>query len=77
MMSIAQSINGCVMMIYPLIVQYSINTYGCHGALAIIAAINSHVIVGMLIMQPVEWHYKVNKVPIDEESQQCMRIYLK
>lgn len=70
MMSITQSIVGVVMMIYPIMVQYLMNTYGFRGALAVIAAINGHAILGMLVMHPVKWHYRIIQVP-DEESQPC------
>lgn len=72
MMSIVQSIYGGILMVYPLLTQFTMNTYGFRGSLAIIAAINLHVVVGMLVMQPVEWHLKVIKVPVENETQPCI-----
>lgn len=70
MMSITQSFNGAMLMGYPLMVNYLMNRYSYRGALAIIAAINAHAVLGMLTMQPVEWHQKIIKVP-DEEALPC------
>lgn len=66
MMSIAQALIGVGSMIYPILMQFLIETYGFRGSMAILAAINSHSIVGMMVMHPVKWHYKINKIPIDE-----------
>lgn len=73
MMGIAQSIIGIVMMVYPLMVQFLLNTFGFRGALAIIAAINGNAVLGMLLMHPVKWHYKVIQVPIEVEIQPSKR----
>lgn len=67
MISISQSVIGAVIMVYPVLVQFLLNTFGFRGALAIIAAVNGHAILGMLVMHPVEWHYKIIQIP-DEES---------
>lgn len=72
MMSIVQSIIGVTLSIYPIMVQYLMNTFGFRGGLAMIAAINGHAILGMLAMHPVKWHYKVIQVPFEEEVQPCM-----
>lgn len=69
-MGIAQSLKGVGIMAFPLMVQFLMDKYGFRGTMAIIAAMNSHAIFGMLIMQPVEWHYKVIQVPV-EESEPC------
>lgn len=55
---------------FPLMVQFLMERYGFRGTMAIIAAINSHAIFGMLVMQPVEWHYKIIEIPV-EESEPC------
>lgn len=68
MMSVAQTLIGVGTMIYPILVQFLMDKYGFRGAMAILAAINGHAILGMMVMHPVEWHYKVTKVPIDEEK---------
>lgn len=53
-------------MVYPIVVQFLMDTYGFRGTMAIMAAINAHAIFGMLVMHPIEWHYKYIKVPVDE-----------
>ncbi|GAB0097094.1 uncharacterized protein DMENIID0001_126920 [Sergentomyia squamirostris] len=64
MMSIAQTIIGVGSMVYPIVIQWLMDTYGFRGCMVIMAALNGHAIVGMLVMHPVEWHMK--KVPIDQ-----------
>lgn len=68
MMSVAQVLKGVGVMTYPLMVQFLMEKYGFRGTMAIIAAINSHAIFGMLVMHPVEWHCKIIKVPVDEDE---------
>lgn len=75
MMGIAQALKGVGIMSFPIIVQFLMEKYGFRGAMAIIAAINTHSIFAMLLMHPVEWHLEVKKVPVDEaepcKSNQC------
>lgn len=66
MMSAAQTLIGIGTMIYPILVQFLMDTYGFRGTLAILAAINGHAILGMLVMHPVEWHYNVVRIECDE-----------
>ncbi|XP_037919162.1 monocarboxylate transporter 9 isoform X2 [Hermetia illucens] len=66
MMSIAQSIIGVGIMFYPVLTQKLMEWYGFRGCLAVLAAISSHAIFGMLCMHPVEWHMR--KVPIPEDE---------
>lgn len=61
-MSLLQASKGVLVALYPLLVKTLMNMYGYRGAMAIIAAINAHAIVGMLVLHPIEWHYKVVKV---------------
>lgn len=69
MMSIAQSLIGVGTMGYPLIVQFFMDLYGFRGCMAMIAAINSHAIFGMIVMHPVKWHLKPIKVLVEEIDQ--------
>jgi MFS transporter, MCT family, solute carrier family 16 (monocarboxylic acid transporters), member 9 len=55
-MSISQTLIGLGTMVYPIVIQLLMDKYGFRGCLAVLAAINAHAIVGMLIMQPVAWH---------------------
>uniref|UniRef100_A0A0A1WGI3 Monocarboxylate transporter 9 n=1 Tax=Zeugodacus cucurbitae TaxID=28588 RepID=A0A0A1WGI3_ZEUCU len=65
-MSFAQSLIGLGTMFYPVGMQMLMELYGFRGCLLVLAAINSHAILGMLLMQPVEWHMR--KVTVQEEQ---------
>lgn len=69
-MSATQALKGLLIMLHPMIVNYSMNAYGFRGAMAVIAAINAHAILGMLVQHPIEWHYKVIEVP-EHELKPC------
>lgn len=43
MMSTAQTLIGVGTMVYPILVQFLMNSYGFRGCMAILAAINGHV----------------------------------
>lgn len=57
-MSFAQSLIGVGTMFYPVGMQKLMELYGFRGCLLVLAAINSHAILGMLLMQPVKWHMR-------------------
>lgn len=65
-MSMTQALKGVLITLHPILVKVAMNAYGFRGALAIVAAVNAHSIVGMLVMHPIEWHYKVIRVPQSE-----------
>lgn len=58
MMSIAQTLIGLGTMGYPIMVQTLMDLYGFRGCMAVIAAVNAHAILGMMVMHPVAWHMK-------------------
>lgn len=62
-MSVTQALKGIVITSYPILSNILMNMYGFRGTLAIMAALNAHVIFGMLAMHPVDWHMKTVKVP--------------
>lgn len=64
MMSIAQALIGLGTMIYPILLQFLMDTYGFRGSVAIMAAINGHAVFGMLVMHPAHWHQKRVRVPV-------------
>lgn len=68
MMSVAQSLMGVAVLMYPITVQFLMDKYGFRGTMAVIAAINAHVIFAMLAMHPVEWHYRIVEVPLEETN---------
>lgn len=71
-MSVAQALKGVIITSHPLLVKFLMNEYGFRGTVAMIAAINAHSILGMLAMHPIQWHYKIIKVPVVElEPRKC------
>lgn len=74
MMSVAQTLIGIGTMVYPIMVSLLMDKYGFRGSMTVIAALNSHSILGMLVMHPVNWHCKYVKVPIDE-SKPCKLLF--
>lgn len=58
MMSVAQSLFGLGTMAYPKVVNYFMDKYGYRGFMALRAGLHCNVILGMLVMHPVEWHMK-------------------
>ncbi|KAL7744096.1 hypothetical protein ACLKA6_009082 [Drosophila palustris] len=67
-MGFAQTLIGVGSMVYPIAMQKLMEWYGFRGCLLILTGINAHAVLGMLLMQPVEWHMK--KVPLEEEETQ-------
>lgn len=65
-MSFAQTLIGVGSMFYPVLMQKLLETYGFRGCLMVLAGINSHAVLGMLLMQPVEWHMR--KVTVKDED---------
>lgn len=77
MMSLLQASKGVIVALYPMLVKTLMNMYGYRGAMAIIAAINAHAIVGMLTLHPIDWHYKLVKVPeVELKSREPNKITL-
>lgn len=66
-MSVSQALKGIIITSHPILVKILMNEYGFRGTVAIIAAINAHSVLGMLLMHPIEWHYKIIKVPEEVE----------
>lgn len=69
MMSISQTLIGLGTMIYPIMIQILMDTYGFRGCMAIVAAVNGHAILGMLMMHPVKWHMRTIKVHVEKEEE--------
>ncbi|XP_031639658.1 monocarboxylate transporter 7-like [Contarinia nasturtii] len=67
-MSITQTLKGVIIMLYPIMVQFLMDKYGFRGAAALIAVIHAHIFFGMAVMHPIEWHYKVVKIPLNDEK---------
>lgn len=75
MMSVAQSLIGFGTMVYPLMVDLLMKTYGFRGTIAVIAAFNAHVILGMLVMHPVSWHYKLVEITDDDSKSRNLHYF--
>lgn len=60
MMSLAQSLFGLGSMALPIVTSKVLHEYGFRGCMAVIAAMNAHTIFAMILMHPVEWHFKGN-----------------
>lgn len=65
-MSLAQTLIGIVMMLYPIVVNFLMEAYGFRGSVAMIAILSAHTICGMIMMHPIAWHYKLIRIPIQE-----------
>ncbi|XP_001869607.2 monocarboxylate transporter 9 [Culex quinquefasciatus] len=68
MMSVSQTLIGLGTMFYPIFIQKTMEAYGFRGCMAVLAAVNSHTLVAMMVMHPVEWHMRL--VPVEPEEQQ-------
>lgn len=71
MMSIAQTLIGVGLVVFPQLIVRLIKYYGFRGCMMIMAGINAHTILGMMVMQPVEWHMKKVAVVEDQEMMPC------
>lgn len=63
MMGVAQALKGIIVMLHPIVVNLLLINFGQRGGMLCVAAFDAHVIFGMILMHPVEWHYKLIKVP--------------
>lgn len=71
-MSFAQTLIGLGSMVYPILMQMLMQTYGFRGCLLVLTGINAHAVLGMLLMHPVEWHMR--RVPVEEDAQQLQPV---
>lgn len=67
MMGLAQTWLGVGSMLLPLLVAAASAEYGAVGARLVVAALNGHAVVAMLVMQPVRWHARKEWVRGEEE----------
>uniref|UniRef100_A0A182NZV0 Major facilitator superfamily (MFS) profile domain-containing protein n=1 Tax=Anopheles epiroticus TaxID=199890 RepID=A0A182NZV0_9DIPT len=66
MMSVAQTLIGLGTMFYPIFIQRSMDAFGFRGCMAVLAAVNSHTLLAMLVMHPVQWHMR--RVPLEADG---------
>ncbi|XP_046977992.1 monocarboxylate transporter 12-like [Vanessa cardui] len=67
--SFTQTVIGAVALVSPQFVKWNLETYGFRGTLLIISAVSLQNIIGMALMQPVEWHMKKVEVPEEIETE--------
>ncbi|KAG6450736.1 hypothetical protein O3G_MSEX006752 [Manduca sexta] len=69
MMSANQTMSSIASITFPMLVTFLLSEYGFRWTLALIMAVDLHLVFAMLVMHPVEWHYiKADKVDIDSPS---------
>lgn len=73
MMSLAQGLIGIGSMLMPIMIERVMEYYGFRGCLAILAALNGHALLGMMVMHPVEWHMKKKDIP---DIEMCKYMYI-
>lgn len=67
MMSLVGALQGIAAVGMPLFMEMLLKEYGFRGCMAILAALNLHVLLGTITLHPVEWHQdKSTKISRDE-----------
>lgn len=56
MMSANQTMSSIASITFPLLVTFLLGEYGLRWTLALIMAVDLHLLFAMLVMHPVEWH---------------------
>ncbi|CAH0727536.1 unnamed protein product, partial [Brenthis ino] len=67
--SFTQTIVGVVTLFVPQFIKWALDTYGLRGTLLLIAGVSMQNIIGMVLLQPVEWHMKRIQVPENEDNE--------
>lgn len=66
MMSANQAMSSLASITFPMLVTYLLSEYGLRWTLALIMAVDLHLVFAMLVMHPVEWHLIRSEEAIDE-----------
>ncbi|KAG7305485.1 hypothetical protein JYU34_009554 [Plutella xylostella] len=66
MMSANQAMSSLASITFPMMVTFLLEEYGFRWTLALIMAVDLHLVFAMLVMHPVEWH--LVKSPIDSDT---------
>lgn len=56
MMSLNQAMSSLASITFPMLVTFLLSEYGLRWTLALIMAVDLHLVFAMLVMHPVEWH---------------------
>ncbi|XP_038213566.1 monocarboxylate transporter 7-like [Zerene cesonia] len=72
MMSANQTMSSMASITFPILVTFLLAEYGFRWTLALIMAVDLHLLFAMIVMHPVEWHMiKVSEDAIKELSSLC------
>ncbi|XP_045492099.1 monocarboxylate transporter 7-like isoform X1 [Colias croceus] len=72
MMSANQTMSSMASITFPILVTYLLAEYGFRWTLALIMAVDLHLLFAMIVMHPVEWHMvKAPECAIKELSSLC------
>lgn len=67
-MGLISTLVGLATVGYPMLIEILMEEYGFRGCMAILGAINLHVLLGMVALHPVEWHQVKVKKAVDMET---------
>lgn len=70
MIGLVASMTGVVSVGMPTFIETLMQLYGFRGCMAILAALNLHVLLGMVALLPVDWWHQKRVPPIIEIVQQ-------
>lgn len=65
---VAMTLAGIGPILYPPLIQYLLINYDVNGCMMIIGAIALHMLIGAVLLQPIEWHLVSPSNPIDVEA---------
>ncbi|CAH0721561.1 unnamed protein product, partial [Brenthis ino] len=72
MMSANQTMSSMASITFPILVTFLLSEYGFRWTLALVMAVDLHLLFAMLVMHPVEWHMrKSSECPKIELSSGC------
>lgn len=69
MMSANQTMSSMASITFPILVTFLLSEYGFRWTLALIMAVDLHLLLAMIVMHPVEWH--MIKSPDCPETGKC------
>lgn len=75
MMSANQTMSSMASITFPILVTYLLAEYGFRWTLALIMAVDLHLVFAMLVMHPVEWHL-IKNPEVCQGKFVAFRIYL-
>ncbi|CAH0669183.1 unnamed protein product [Spodoptera exigua] len=67
MMSANQAMSSLASITFPMLVTFLLSEYGLRWTLALIMAVDLHLVFAMLVMHPVEWHMIKSEEYVEKE----------